>query len=119
MVDIDMDVSVLLNPERRLLAVLQDEGGAYLEFDDAMRACGETDQAIMIGAAYGLRDHGLLEVFEEETEYYYLDEQGTKAVAEGLLEARLFSWILEQSTPTMQGLQNAFEKHEAGPESVC
>ena len=110
-----MDVSVLLNPERRLLAVLQDEGGAYLEFDDAMRACGETDQAIMIGAAYGLRDHGLLEVFEEETEYYYLDEQGTKAVAEGLLEARLFSWILEQSTPTMQGLQNAFEKHEAGP----
>ena len=110
-----MDVSVLLNPERRLLTVLQDEGGAYLEFDDAMSACGETDQAIMIGAAYGLRDHGLIELHEEQTDYYYLDEQGTKAVTEGLLEDRLFSWVLEQSNPTMQGLQNAFEKHEVGP----
>jgi len=110
-----MDVSVLLNPERRLLSALKDHGGAYYEFEDAMRDCGETDQAIMVGAAYGLRDHGLIEVFEEEIDYYYLDELGAKAVEKGLLEDVLFSWILEQSNPTMQGLQNTFEKHEAGP----
>ena len=31
------------------------------------------------------------------------------------LENRIWEWISTQKNPTMQGLNNAFERHEAGP----
>jgi phenylalanyl-tRNA synthetase alpha chain len=111
-----MDALNLLNPERRMLLAMQaqpDKGAWSLE--DVLDACEWTDQAVAVGAGHGLQNHGLVTLEETLVREVRLDEEGQRALANGLLEARLWAWMAGEETPSMQNLQSAFERHEAGP----
>ena len=111
-----MDDLNLLNPERVLLSVMLDgDGWRGISPEEALSLCEWEDQAIVAGAAHGLQNHGLIQIEERENEYYYLEAEGEKAIAEGLLELRLWNWMVEQSPPTMANLQLYHEKYEVGP----
>ena len=111
-----MDAPNLLNPERRMLLTMQQQPTrASWNLDELLEACQWQDQAIAVGAGHGLQHHGLVDVVEHRTSEIRLDEEGERAVNNGLLEQRLWTWISGQDTATMQGLQEAFERHEAGP----
>ena len=111
-----MDAPNLLNPERRMLRAMQlSEASRSWDLDGILAACDWTDQAVAVGAGHGLQNHGLVDVSEERLGEIRLDVAGEQAVEAGLLEARLWAWIQEQEVATMQGLQSAFERHEAGP----
>ena len=113
-----MDAPDLLNPERRLLSMMLDDPGRSLSgytMEETLHMCNWNDQAIAIGAAYGLQNHGLVEVLETHSNTYTLDHLGEEALESGLLEQRLWTWMCEQDSPSMADLQKAFERHEAGP----
>ncbi|MGB2170699.1 MAG: hypothetical protein ACPH2L_07615, partial [Poseidonia sp.] len=106
-----MDAPDLLNPERRLLSMMLDDPGrsfAGYTMEETLHMCNWNDQAIAIGAAYGLQNHGLVEVLETDCVTYTLDHLGEDALKEGLLEQRLWSWIREQDLPSMADLQKTF-----------
>jgi hypothetical protein len=111
-----MDAPNLLNPERRMLLAMQRAGtGTVWSLGEVLAACEWTDQAVAVGAGHGLQNHGLVTVEETVLREVHLDVEGERAVDQGLLEQRLWNWILQQDSPSMQALQQAFERHEAGP----
>ena len=111
-----MDAPNLLNPERRMLLTMQQQPTrASWNLDELLEACQWRDQAVAVGAGHGLQNHGLVDVVEHRTSEIRLDEEGERAVNNGLLEQRLWTWISGQESATMQALQGAFERHEAGP----
>lgn len=111
-----MDAPNLLNPERRMLLMMQGESSkSTWALDDVLSACDWTDQAVAVGAGHGLENHGFVEVSETVRSEVRLDTEGMMAVENKLLEQRLWDWMTGQETPSMQALQNAFERHEAGP----
>ena len=70
------------------------------------------------GAGHGLQNHGLVDVDEQVLREISLDVGGEDAHQSGLLEQRIWSWMNslgEDESPSMKGLQEAFERHEAGP----
>ena len=106
----------LLNPERRMLRAMQlSDADRSWDLASLLAACDWTDQAVAVGAGHGLENHGYVSVSETRMREVRLDVEGERAVEDGLLEQRLWSWISEQSTATMTDLQQAFERHEAGP----
>ncbi len=106
----------LLNPERRMLRAMQlSDADRSWDLASLLAACDWTDQAVAVGAGHGLQNHGYVSVSETRLVEVRLDVEGERAVEDGLLEQRLWSWITEQSTATMADLQQAFERHEAGP----
>lgn len=106
----------LLNPERRMLRAMQlSDADRSWDLAALLAACDWTDQAVAVGAGHGLQNHGYVSLMEHEHREIRLDSEGEKAVENGLLEQRLWTWITAQGTATMQGLQEAFERHEAGP----
>jgi len=106
----------LLNPERRMLLAMQGQPGKEVwSLNDVLAACGWTDQAVAVGAGHGLQNHGLVNLHEKVLQEVRLDDEGERALADGLLEARLWAWMASQNEPSMKDLQSAFERHEAGP----
>ena len=106
----------LLNPERRMLRAMQlSDADRSWDLASLLAACDWTDQAVAVGAGHGLQNHGYVSVSETRMREVRLDVEGERAVEDGLLEQRLWSWITDQSTATMADLQQAFERHEAGP----
>ena len=106
----------LLNPERRMLRAMQlSDADRSWDLASLLAACDWTDQAVAVGAGHGLENHGYVSVSETRMREVRLDVEGERAVEDGLLAQRLWSWISEQSTATMTDLQQAFERHEAGP----
>tara|TARA_B100001142_G_scaffold318351_1_gene360408 strand:- start:323 stop:1771 length:1449 start_codon:yes stop_codon:yes gene_type:complete len=83
--------------------------------EDVMKACGWTDQAIVVGAGHGLSNKGFVSVNELVRRTVKLADKGRQAVSDGLLESRLWRWVQAQDEPTMQKLQASFERNEAGP----
>ena len=109
-----MEASVLLNPERRMLKVMQEKAGEW-GLEEILKSCNWSDQAIAVGAGHGLSNKGFVSTNEQITQTVKLANEGIKAASEGLLEARLWSWIESSDEASMSGLQSAFERHEAGP----
>ena len=106
----------LLNPERRMLRAMQlSDAERTWDLSGILAACDWTDQAVAVGAGHGLQNHGLVAVQEETIRQIQLDTEGVEALENGLLEHRIWSWMQSQENPTMQGLQQAFDRHEAGP----
>ena len=109
----------LLNPERRMLRAMQlSEAERSWDLDSLLAACEWTDQAVAVGAGHGLQNHGLVDVDEQVLREISLDVGGEDAQQHGLLEQRIWSWMNsldEDESPTMRALQEAFERHEAGP----
>ena len=109
----------LLNPERRMLRAMQlSEVDRSWDLEGLLAACEWTDQAVVVGAGHGLQNHGLVDVKEQVLREISLDAAGEDAQQNGLLEQRIWSWMNgfdSASSPSMRGLQEAFERHEAGP----
>ena len=110
-----MDASTLVNTERRMLRVMQGKPASKWQLSDILMTCDWTDQAVAVGAGQGLADKKLVKVIEHSQIEVKLAPQGQLAIDNGLLEARLYSWFLESSEPSMSNLQQSFDKHEAGP----
>ena len=104
----------LSNPERRMLMALQGREGAWT-LEQVLAACDWEDQAVAVGAGHGLSNQGFVKIKESITNAIKLGAEGEKAVENGLLEARLWSWIQDNDSPSMKELSDAFERHEAGP----
>ena len=105
----------LTNPERRMLRAMLDAPDAIHSLSQVMNACNWNDQAVAVGAGQGLSDKGLAETRESVRRTIHPGKEGHNAIANGLLEARLWAWISSQDKPTMAKLQAKFERHEAGP----
>ena len=105
----------LTNPERRMLRAMLDAPDAIHSLSHVMNACNWSDQAVAVGAGQGLSDKGLAETRESVRRTIHPGKEGHSAIANGLLEARLWAWISSQDKPTMAKLQAKFERHEAGP----
>ncbi len=107
--------SGLSNPERRMLRAMLGQPAQTWSLEDVMKACGWTDQAIVVGAGHGLSNKGFVSVNELVRRTVKLADKGRQAVSDGLLESRLWRWVQAQDEPTMQKLQASFERNEAGP----
>ena len=106
-----MAVPELTNPELLLLRAIIDEGSQHIPIENVM----VDDQAIVVTASHGLKQHGLLTIDESIEIRYELGVEGELALEHGLLEHRIWEWISAQKNPTMQDLNVAFERHESGP----
>jgi phenylalanyl-tRNA synthetase alpha chain len=104
----------LSNPERRMLMALQGREGPWT-LEQVLAACDWEDQAVAVGAGHGLSNQGFVKIKESITNAINLGTEGESAVQNGLLEARLWAWIQERDSPSMKGLSDEFERHEAGP----
>ncbi len=114
-----MSGHALSNPERRLLAAMQSvEADHQWDIEAILEACGWSDQARAAGAALGLVEAGMAEVEETVQTDWILGNEGETALEKGLLESRLWKWLLEQPEEGrgMSDLQAAgiVEKHETG-----
>ena len=110
-----MVAKTLLNTERRMLKVMLDNPSHSWSLSEILNSCDWQDQAIAVGAGFGLVDKGLVNVSESVTTGVRLAANGQVALRDGLLEARLWDWFKSSDNPTMRSLQESFEKHEAGP----
>ena len=105
------------NNERRMLKVMLQQPNSPWTLDDLLNACGWNDQAHVAGAGLALEEMGLLDIEEIPSRFISLGPEGIRASENGLLESRLFDWLLqrEPSTRTMASLSSDFEKSESGP----
>ena len=110
-----MDASKLLNPERRMLKMMQKDESKSWSLEEVLSGCEWSDQAVAVGAGLGLSNQGFVETFESVETVIKLSSGGLSALDSGLLEARLWNWISSSKTPDMATLQQSFERHEAGP----
>ena len=110
-----MDASKLLNPERRMLKLMQSDHSKKWSLQEILTSCNWSDQAVAVGAGLGLSNAGFVDIEESFETIIRLSEQGTSATESGLLESRLWSWIYNSDNPDMASLQQSFERHEAGP----
>jgi len=110
-----MEAPVLLNPERKMLGVMQSDATKKWSLTEVLEACNWNDQAVAVGAGHGLTNYGLAETVEHVVRTVSPGSEGSKALQEGLLEQRLWTWIKNAESPSMANLQSAFERHEAGP----
>ncbi|MDP7003163.1 MAG: phenylalanine--tRNA ligase subunit alpha [Candidatus Thalassarchaeaceae archaeon] len=105
------------NNERRMLRAMLSEPDRKWSLKQLLSATDWDDQVHVAGAGAGLEEFGLVEVLEERVNSVSLGKEGEFAAAAGLLEARLWNWLKEQSPEnrTMAELSSEFERHEAGP----
>ncbi len=104
----------LTNPEKRMLKSLQDRDGNWT-LQEVLEACEWDDQAIAVSAGHGLSNHGFVKISESSELGVILGTEGENAVANGLLEARLWEFIQANPNSTMKDISQNFERHEAGP----
>ena len=85
---------------------------------EILEATKWTDQVHVAGAGQALNEAGLVEITESSSRTVALGLEGVNAAKNGLLEERIWNWLLQskESERNMQGLFSAgFERHEAGP----
>jgi len=76
------------------------------------------DQVHVAGAGKSLDENEFVETIEKQMKFVTLGSEGLKAIENGLLEERIWNWMISQTEKkrTMSELFNAgFERYEAGP----
>ncbi len=76
------------------------------------------DQVHVAGAGKSLDENEFVETIEKHMKFVTLGSEGLKAIENGLLEERIWNWMISQTEKkrTMSELFNAgFERYEAGP----
>ena len=76
------------------------------------------DQVHVAGAGKSLDENEFVETIEKHMKFVTLGSEGLKAIENGLLEERIWNWMISQieKKRTMSELFNAgFERYEAGP----
>ncbi len=104
----------LTNPEKRLLRTLKTKHEDW-SLEEILTACEWDDQAIAVSAGHGLSNHGFVKISESSKRDIILGVEGQNALANGLLEERLWEFIQKSNEVTMADISKNFEKHEAGP----
>ena len=112
------EVLSLGNNERRMLRALLSDASRNWTLSEILEVTEWSDQVHVAGAGQALHEAGLIEISESSSRSVGLGREGQKAASNGLLESRIWNWLLqaEESERNMQGLFSAgFERHEAGP----
>ena len=74
-----MEAPVLLNPERKMLSVMQSDASKKWGLEEILVACDWKDQAIAVGAGHGLTNHGLVDTSEHVVSTVRLASEGKSA----------------------------------------
>ena len=106
----------LNNPEKRMLRVMQSDSNRDWTVSELSGMTEFEDQAIIVGAGQGLIEQELVKGTEVHELYWKLGKEGEKANSEGLLEIKLWGWVLSSEDTSMKSLQSVsiVEKHEIG-----
>ena len=104
----------LTNPEKRMLRLMQETDKKWT-LDEILEACDWDDQATAVAAGHGLSNHGFVKVNESSKTDVILGTEGKKAAKNGLLEARIWTFISNKPESSMRDLSNEFERNETGP----
>ena len=105
------------NNERRMLRAMLSDSSKDWTLEELLKETGWDDQVHIAGSGTALEEAGLVLVTEHRGAVVSLGEEGERASKQGLLEARIWDWLLSQDTEgrTMAALSSSFERHEAGP----
>ena len=100
------------NNERRMLRAMLSDPQAIWSLDQLLEACEWVDQAHVAGAGLALNEEEMVEIEEVTSRMITLGEEGRKALNDGLLESRLFAWILNQPDDQrmVSTMSQSFEK---------
>jgi len=112
-----MNMAVELNnPEKRVLGVIQSDDNKNWTVEELSKLTKFEDQAIIVGAGQGLFEKGLVKGTETKKVFWKLGIEGVKAYTNGLLEQKLWEWVLNSKDTSMKSLQSSsiVEKHEIG-----
>jgi phenylalanyl-tRNA synthetase alpha chain len=106
------------NNEKKMLSAMRTKTNHIWSLDELLEFTGWKDQVHVAGSGKALMEEGFVEIIETKEKIISLGSEGNNAVKNGLLELRLWNWIILQkdSNRTMKGLFEAgFERYEAGP----
>tara|TARA_B100001996_G_scaffold376234_1_gene357224 strand:- start:38 stop:1531 length:1494 start_codon:yes stop_codon:yes gene_type:complete len=106
------------NNEKKMLGAMRSKPTHTWSLDELLEATNWKDQVHVAGSGKALSEEGLIEIQEKEEKIVSLGKEGKNALENGLLEFRLWDWLIQQSKTkrTMDGLFDAgFERYEAGP----
>ena len=98
-----------------MLKLMQSDTSKKWSLEEILSSCNWSDQAVAVGAGLGLSNAGVVDIEESVKTTIRLSAQGISATENGLLEARLWSWISNTDAADIASLQQSFERHEAGP----
>ena len=106
------------NNERRMLRAMLSDPGREWTLGQILSETGWEDQVHVAGAGKKLEEEGLLELSEVSSRMVSLGDEGLRASADGLLESRLWDWMLglDRAKRTMKSLMSSdFDRAETGP----
>ena len=100
-----------------LRALLSDTSRTWT-LSEILEATKWTDQVHVAGAGQALNEAGLVEITESSSRTVALGPEGVNAATNGLLEVRIWNWLLQskESERNMKGLFSAgFDAHKDDP----
>ncbi|MBT7321742.1 MAG: hypothetical protein HN852_03655, partial [Euryarchaeota archaeon] len=106
------------NNEKKMLRAMLTKANHIWTLDELLEVTEWTDQVHVAGSGKILMEENLVQIIETKEKIVTLGDEGNNAVNNGLLEFKLWNWVIQQSESnrTMKGLFSAgFERHEAGP----
>ena len=105
------------NNERRMLRAMLSDPSREWTLDELLSEAGWADQVHVAGSGAVLEEAGLVSVTEHREVVVSLGEEGWRASNDGLLETRIWNWLVSQKPEdrTMSALSSTLERHEAGP----
>ena len=106
------------NNERKMLRLMLSKPSSKWNLEDLLKGTGWTDQVHVAGAGGYLNELGFVDITENKSSTVSLGPEGLKSVELGLLESRLWEWLLsiDPEHRTMKSLLDSdFERHESGP----
>ncbi len=106
------------NNERRMLRVMLSDPEREWTMDQLLSETNWEDQVYVAGAGKNLEEEGMLDLRESPSRMVSLGKEGQRASENGLLESRLWNWMMgeKEENRTMKSLMSSdFERSETGP----
>ena len=106
------------NNEKKMLRCMRSKQKHVWTLEELLEITHWKDQVHVAGAGKSLDENGFVETIEKHMKFVTLGSEGIKAIENGLLEERIWNWMISQTEKkrTMNELFDAgFERYEAGP----
>ncbi|MDP6328639.1 MAG: hypothetical protein QGG22_02315, partial [Candidatus Thalassarchaeaceae archaeon] len=106
------------NNEKKMLRCMRSKEQHVWTLEELLEITQWKDQVHVAGAGKSLDENEFVETIEKHMKFVTLGSEGLKAIENGLLEERIWNWMISQTEKkrTMSELFNAgFERYEAGP----
>ena len=106
------------NNEKKMLRCMRSKEQHVWTLEELLQITQWNDQVHVAGAGKSLDENEFVETIEKNMKFVTLGSEGIKAIENGLLEERIWNWMISQTEKkrTMSELFNAgFERYEAGP----